>query len=275
LDSGRIGVETDSLLPKHHYGGLIDALPRATFVDARDAVCSASLLKSPAELACVRRAARLSDLGIEAALREVAEGKTDQDVAAAACEAMVRHGSEYMCIQPIVTTGQRSGIPHSTHRRAAVNSGDPIFLEFGACICRYSAPIMRTVVLGRASENVRRTAAATLSALNYAIEAMKPGVTGDEVARAAWRAIETDRPSIFYHGVVGYSVGLSFPPNWADVPFFLMKGQQARLEPGMLFHLPIASRDLGNYCVGFGETVAITENGCEVMGKQPRELVIL
>ena len=53
LDSGRIGVETDSLLPTYQYSELVDALPRAVFVDARDAVCSASLLKSPAELACL------------------------------------------------------------------------------------------------------------------------------------------------------------------------------------------------------------------------------
>jgi Xaa-Pro aminopeptidase len=275
LDSGRVGVETDSLLPKYQYGELVDALPRAELVDARDAVCAASLRKSPAELACMRRAARLTDVGIEVALREAADGKTDQDIAAAGYEAMVRAGSEYMCIQPIVTTGQRSGVPHSTHRRTVLKPGDPIFLEFGACICRYSAPMMRTAVLGQPSEDVKRTAAATLSALNSAIEAMKPGVTGDEVARAAWKGIETDRPTMFYHGVVGYSVGLGFPPNWADVPFFLMKGQQARLEPGMVFHLPIASRDLGKYCVGFSETVAITETGCEVMGAHPRELVVL
>jgi Xaa-Pro dipeptidase len=134
---------------------------------------------------------------------------------------------------------------------------------------------MRTLVIGQASDQVKRTADASITALNYAIEAMKPGVTGDEVAHAAWKGVAKDRPEIFYHGVVAYSIGLGFPPNWGDAPLFLWKGQQQRLEPGMVFHLPLAFRDIGHYCVGFSETVAITDSGCEVMGNSPRELVIV
>lgn len=276
LDNAHIGLEMQSIsITPAQYLQLQEALPRATFVETSELVRGLGMIKSPAEIDYIRQAARITDQGIQAAIQEVAAGKTDQDLAAVAYESMIRAGSEYMCIQPIVTTGRRSGVPHSTHKRVLIAHGDPVFLEFGACIHRYSGPIMRTVVVGQASDAIKRTAEASITALNYAIEAMKPGVTGDEVAHAAWKGVQKDRPEIFYHGVVGYSIGLSFPPNWGDVPFFVLKGQQQRLEPGMVFHLPIAFRDIGTYCVGFSETVVITETGCEVMGSSPRELIVV
>ena len=276
LESSRIGIEMETLsLSPLQYAELAAALARVSFVDSSSLLRSLTICKSEAEIALIRRAAGMTDQGMAAAVAAAARALTDQEIAAAGYDAMMRAGSEYMSLQPIVTTGTRSGVPHTTHKRTSLKRGDPIFLEFGACVNRYSSPMMRTVVVGPPSDEIRRTADATLAALNYAIEAIRPGVTANEVASAAWKGIDQDRKSVFFHSVVGYSIGLSFPPTWGDAPMRLLRGVQTRLETGMVFHLPMASRDLGRYTVGSSETVVVTKTGCEVMGRYPREVVVL
>ncbi len=267
----RVGIEADTpFLTPRRYGALNQVIPN--LIDASDLVKKIRLIKSPAEIDHVRRAARLTEAGMEAGLDAIGQGATDQDVARACYAALIGGGSEYMCIDPIITTGRRSGIPHSTHKRQVVQPGDNVFIEIGACIERYSGPIMRTAVLGSPGANVQRTAEACFVALDNAMAAMKPGVSGDEVARAGWEGIEQDRFEVFFHGVVAYSIGLGFPPNWGDYRLYLTKGQETLLEAGMLFHLPIALRDVGNYCVGYSETVVVTETGCEQLTQFERQL---
>ncbi len=271
LFNRRVGLEADTpFLTPRRYAALNQVIPNV--IDASDLVKKIRLIKSPAEIDHVRQAARLTEAGMQAGLDAIGEGATDQDVARACYASMIGGGSEYMCIDPIVTTGRRSGIPHSTHKRQVVQPGDNVFIEIGACIERYSGPIMRTAVLGSPSDNVQRTAEACFTALDDAMAAMKPGASGDEVARAGWVGIDRDRSEIFFHGVVAYSIGLGFPPNWGDYRLYLTKGQETLLEAGMLFHLPIALRDVGNYCVGFSETVVVTESGCEQLTQFERQL---
>src|SRR5262249_27250108 len=147
------------------------------------------VLKSPAEVAYLREAGRFTTRGMEAALASVAAGQSDNDVAAAAADAMLRGGSEFFCIDPIVTVGPRSGIPHTTFRRTVIRPGDSVFIEVGACICRYSAPLMRTAAVSPVSGEVQRAAAACRDSLDALIENMRPGATARQVAaraKAAW-----------------------------------------------------------------------------------------
>jgi len=279
----RVGIENDSLLPQIRYDELNDALRQTTVINGTPLVSGLYMIKSPREVAAIKRAGKITDQGIKEGLAQIGEGKTDQDVAAAGYEALIRGGSEYMSLQPIVTSGKRSGIPHSTHKRIPLKRGDPVFLEFGACVSRYNAPLMRSGVVGKPSADIERTANCCLAGLERALETIKAGATADSVAQVVWKEIKKDRPNIYYHGVIGYSIGLGFPPNWGDAPYrqdtldsqlLIMKDHQTVLEPGMVFHLPIACRDIGNYCVGFSETIAVTEKGCDVMSSLSRTFSI-
>ena len=60
-------------------------------------------------------------------------------------------GSDFFCIDPIVCVGWRSGTPHSNRGGSVVAEGDPVFLEMGATLARYTCPIMRTRVAGKPS----------------------------------------------------------------------------------------------------------------------------
>src|SRR5437868_12178927 len=117
---------------------------------------------------------------MQAAIAVIAEGRSDNDVAAAAAECLICEGSEYMCYQPIVTVGPRSGVPHSTFQRVPINRGESVFMEFGACIRRYSSPIMRTAVLGEPPDKMKQMFGMCLASVTTSLANLKPGaVAGD------------------------------------------------------------------------------------------------
>ena len=73
-------------------------------------------------------------------MADAREGAPDTAVAAAAYDTAIRQGAEYFSLQPIVTVGPRSGIPHSTFRRVPLRKGDCAFIEVSAAFERYAAP---------------------------------------------------------------------------------------------------------------------------------------
>lgn len=275
LDGAKLGVERSSHgVPAGTYEGLASALPKARFIDASGIVEAVKTVKSPREIEHIRAAAKTTQAGMAAAIEAAREGATDNDVAAAASEALVAAGSEYMCLSPVVTSGRRSGILHSTHKRNRLETGDVVLLEMGGCIHRYSAPTMRTVFIGEPPAEARRMAEACLTALGNILSTIRAGATADEVAQVGWESILSAGDGFVFHGNFGYAVGAGFPPTWADDTGAIMSGIDTVLRPGMVFHHPVALRRMGRYGTAFSETTVVTEDGCEVLTRSPREIVV-
>ena len=274
-DRSRVGVEkASSGMAVESFEKLRGHLPHAELIDGSGLVSTVKTTKSPQEIKYLRQAARITDVGVLAAIEAAREGNTDNDMAAAANDAMFKAGSEFMCLSPIVTSGARSGVLHSTHKRVTLKKGDSVCIELGACFQRYTAPVMRTVSIGEPSPEVARLANACIAALNNVISTMRPGVTADEVAKAGWEGIDMAGPDLVFHGTFAYSLGATFPPTWGDETVSVMLGDQTRLQSGMVFHHPVALRRPGQYGSMFSETTLVTDDGCEVLTGVDRKLFI-
>ncbi len=274
----RIGTETAfcwSSLSAQGFLRLKELLPLATFVDASDVVGRAMSIKSPAEIDCVRRAARISSGAMSAAIGAIRDGATDNDVAAAAYSAMIGAGSEYSAYPVIVTTGARSSIPHSTFHRTPIRRGDAVFVELAAVINRYHAPIMRTASLGEPTPRLRQLTGAAVASVEQLIAEIRPGRIVADVAGAAQTRLASLAPDVVWHGFFGYSVGVGFPPEWSDCPSLVIRleGEDVLL-PGMIFHVSTSLRDVGVCGATCCETVLVTESGCEVLTSGQRELAV-
>ena len=275
LGAATIGVEKDaSGLTPSCLDELRQMLPDARFEDATQLLVTLKAVKSERELACHRRAAPMTDAGMAAAMEAAVEGGSDNAVASAAAQTMLSAGSEYMCVAPIVTTGARSGILHSSHKRKELHRGDSVCVEIGACYERYTTPLMRTASIGPPTPGVQRLADACLRALDCVLEALRPGLTGHEVAETGWKGIAAAGEDLVFHGCFGYGVGAGFPPTWADRTGLIMSGQHTPIRPGMVFHHPVALRRLGEHGVMFSETSVVTETGCEPFGNTERRLFV-
>jgi Xaa-Pro dipeptidase len=270
----RVGAEFASrYLSPQHFGELREMLAPESLIDSSNIVPRQMLFKSAPEIDCIRRAAAITALGMRAAVDAVAIGTTDNEVASAACQALIANGSEYMSSGPIVCAGRNAGIPHGHYARRTIARGDTVLLELSACVQRYSAPLMRSVTVGRAGPRVAAMAGACKRALEDVIARMMPGATFADAASAGKAAIAEAGPGLIFHGTYAYSVGLGFPgTSWADCPVEVREGEPGCFEPGMVFHLPMSLRDEGIAGVAFSETVLITEHGPEVLTHLERAL---
>ena len=254
------------------YLRLCDALSPARCLDATAVLDRVKAIKSPAEIAVMRRSAKITSRGMIAARARVKSGCRDQDVAAAAYEALIGGGSEYMALDPIVTVGARSSIPHSTHRRETIGRGEPVLIELGACVHRYSTASMRAAATRPVPPLTRRMYEACRECVDTVVERMRPGVNGDSIARRADRVMAPFAKDFVWHGIYGYSLGLGFPPDWNDCSALIQRNVNLALEPGMVFHVSTSLRKVSVGGAAFSETVLVTETGAEVLTRVPRAL---
>ncbi|MBM4407950.1 MAG: aminopeptidase P family protein [Chloroflexi bacterium] len=261
----RVGVEKDSwFLPVRDFEGLAARMPTTTFVDASGIVEQGRLIKSPAEIALMRRAARHAETGMRAGLDAVAEGRTENDVGAAVAAAMALAGSEYAGLPQFFVSGARTLIPHATWTSRRMERGDPFFFELCGVVERYGCAMSRSGTIGEPSAQLARMAAAVEEALAGTLAIMRPGVTAHDV-NAACQAILTQAGFPGVHGHrVAYSIGLNFPPDWGEGEIMsLQRGEERVLRPGMTFHVIPALFIPGVGATICTETVVVTETGVE------------
>lgn len=271
----RIAIdERGWFLPIAVYKALADRL--GDLKDGAGLIEQLRAVKSAAEIAAVRKAAGYVDAGMTAGLAAMRAGASENDVAAAMMSAAIAAGSEYLGMEPLLSSGPRSGVPHGTWRRRRIERGDSVFYEMAAAHDRYHAALMRSAWIGQPPDEARRMMDTCLAALEAALAALKPGSTCEDVHRACQAVIDRDGYTDAFRKRTGYSIGISFAPDWGEWQVLsLYEGVKTVLKPGMIFHIPPALRVYGTFTVGVSETALVTEHGAEQLGTFPRALATI
>jgi Xaa-Pro dipeptidase len=251
------------------------ALPEARFQNGSGLAEGLRVVKSPAELAAIRLAGSYAQAGMIAAIDACRAGTSENEIAAEMTAAALRAGSEAMAMEPLVSSGPRSGIPHATWRRRVLQTGDPVFLELAASHDRYHAALMRSVWIGPPPSEATRMMDVALRALDAALGAMQPGAPCSRAHDAAQKVIDDAGHGAAFRKRIGYSMGIAFAPDWGEGAILsLFSGVERPLEPGMVFHLPATLRSYGRFTVGASETVIMTETGPEPLSDLPRAMTL-
>ena len=276
LGSGRVGIEKRSLyLTVHDYEKLELALQHAEIVDASALVEEVRLIKSPPELEYHRQAARIAVTGMRAAVAAIRPGASDAGVAARTLAGLVDAGGEWIANWPFVRVGRQTARGHAMWQNIPIERGQPVHVELAGVVARYHTPLYRTVIYGPSEE--QRHIADTLREANRAgIRAMRPGNTAGEVYRAIESVVASRGLEDLLHlrldstkadtgtSRSGYSVGIGFPPNWAQrLGIDIARGSTAVLRPGMVFHVPTYLVRLNDFAMAQSSTVMITKRGHE------------
>lgn len=273
----RVGFDDQGFfLPAAILDSLRARLKNATFVPAGGVVEACRVIKSPKEIEYIREASRAAVKGLEAGIKAIKPGKTENEVAGAIYNAMVSAGSEYVSSQPYVVSGPRSALGHATFERNKIKAKDMVFLEIGGCWYRYGGAIMRTIAVGKPSAELKKASDAVRGALEALLEAVKPGVTSGDIDRAGRRIVEKAGLGKYWVHRTGYSVGIGFPPGWGEGHIMDLKPNDPRpLQAGMTFHTVPMVGIPGLGAIGFSETWAVTKNGVEVLTDTPRKLHVV
>ena len=276
LEGKRVGIEVRRPgLNAYAYKTLVGHFPRTDFQDASDLIFKLRIVKSAAEVDCMRRAAQSTVAGVEGAVAAIKPGVSDHAIVAAASQAMFQAGSEFLSSGPMVRSGYRTGIMHAEHRRDHVMAGEPITMELSGVYHRYHAPLFATAVIGPPPDRLKRLADQALQIVGALLGVVRAGLTFDEICRAMAQHLRPVDPEVYLSGYHGYSVGIGFPPAWPEHSAWIGEGSGEVLVAGMTFHVPRVLRVPGLMAAGFSETILVTETGCEVLTPHHRELRIV
>ncbi|WP_395831692.1 M24 family metallopeptidase [Elstera sp.] len=275
LAGKKLGAEFNAYgLPYALGKRLVTALESSfTLSDASDLVTRLRLIKSPAELTYVRRAATLADLALDAAQDIIAPGAFEGDILAAMHGAIYAGGGDDPANEFIIGSGRDALLCRYFSGRKYLAAEDQITLEFAGAYRHYHSCLMQTIPIGTITDRHRTLHGVAMDALAACREALKPGepVGGvfDAYARVCDRAGETPHRL----NACGYSLGTTFAPNWMDWPMFYT-GNPVVIQPGMVFflHMILMDSDAGiAMCPGL--TVEVTETGNQPLTRHKLELI--
>jgi len=274
----KVGSESESwfVTPKR-YAQLQAGVEAAggSLVDASGSVEAMRVIKSPEELATIRRGARAVEKAMDAAIKASHVGTNENEVAAEMMEALIKAGGEYAGLPPFITSGPRTSLCHSTWKGRVYEQGDVLDYELPGVVNRYCASLFRCGSIAQPSDEVRKRADVVLEALAAVIAAIKPGATSHAVHQASKGAFERGGMGHLLGHRTGYSVGINYPPDWGEGQIMsIWEGDQRPLRPGMTFHLVPGFMDLGKHAIVISETVLVTDSGCEVVTNYPRDFFV-
>lgn len=271
-----IGVEMDNYwFSAAAYASLNRHLPNARFRDATALVNWQRAVKSPQELAYMRKAARIVEAMHARILEKVEPGMRKCDLVAEIYDAGIRGvdgiGGDYPAIVPLLPSGADASAPHLTWDDAPMKAGEGTFFEIAGCYKRYHCPLSRTVFLGTPTQEFRDAEKAVLEGMDAGLEAARPGNTCEDIANAFFAVL--DRYGIVKDNRTGYPIGLSYPPDWGERTMSLRPGDRTELEPGMTFHF-MTGLWLETLGLEITESILITETGVECLANVPRQLFV-
>jgi Xaa-Pro dipeptidase len=273
----RLGIETDAYgLTGYNHKRVEAALDGfCELEEASDIVTRLRAIKSPAEIEYVREAARLADVGLERAVEKAAPGAFEGEILSAIQGAIFEGGGDPPGNEVIVGSGPRSLLFRYASGMRRLDENDQLSLEWAGVYRRYHAAMMRTLVVGEASEYQRYLFDAVREATEAMTEALAPGRPVGEVDTAHRRVLDAAGLEKHRFAACGYSQGTTFQPNWMDWPM-LYEGNSVLAEPGMTFflHCIVTDSDRG-VAMSLGRTCLVTESGREVLSKQPLDLIVV
>ena len=275
-DQLKVGVEMDShYFTAFCYEKLKTGLPNSKIKDCERLVNWARLVKSDAEIDCMKEAAIISQQAMKVAMDVINPGVRQCDAVAEIQRALFKGtpelGGEYASITTLLPTGKGTSASHLTATDQKFVSGEATVVELSGVRKRYHCPMARTVQLGKPEQKKIDAMNATNEALNAGIEATKPGNTADDVAKKFWGVL--DKYKIKKESRTGYSIGIGYPPDWGEHTLNIYKGDKTLLETNICFHM-IAVMQFGDWGVEASESVRVTDQGSELFCNFPRELYI-
>jgi len=275
-DRGCIGVEMDNYyFSAAAYASLERHLPNATFRDATGLANWQRVIKSPQEITYMRRAARIVE-NMHARIFELMEpGLRKNDLVAEIYHTGIQgadgHGGDYPAIVPMLPSGMDATAPHLTWDDKPLKAGEGTFFEIAGCHRRYHCPLSRTVYLGPVPQKYRDAETAVLEGIEAGLGAARPGNACEDIAIAFFDTLK--KFGFEKDSRTGYSIGLSYPPDWGEHTMSLRRGDKTELKPGMCLHfMPGLWLDDGG--LEITESILITETGVECLSNVPRNLMV-
>lgn len=248
---------------------LQERLPDARFGVASPLTRDLRMRKDLEELDALRRAAQAADR-VAARLREVRfSGRTEAELSRMVAAMTVEEGHQTAAFS-IVASGPNGASPHHEAGQRIIGEGDSVVVDFGGKLDGYCSDTTRMFHVGEPAAEYRAAFAVLQAAQAAAVEAVRPGVTAQDIDRTA-RSIITDAGygEYFIHRT-GHGIGLDVHEH----PY-IVEGNDCVLAEGMTFSIEPGIYLPDRYGMRIEDIVAVSGSGVERLNQSDRALAVV
>ena len=268
VKSGVIGI--DKSWPAKFLIGLMAARPDLVPKNGSAPVDRARMCKDAEELAAMRHASAVNDRVVEAIIGELRPGVSEGALAMRLGALYLEFGADGANTDQLVCFGAGGADPHHAAGSALLQSGDSVIFDIFTPVNRYWCDMTRTVFFGKVSEKQREVYELVREANLAGIRAVRPGMPMKEFDRTAREVIERGGYGKYFTHRLGHGIGLEChePPDASSA-------SETEARPGMVFSIEPGIYLPGEFGVRIEDLVAVTETGCEVLNRAPKELRVI
>lgn len=259
----------------------------SNFFDISKFISNEKIIKDEYEISCIKKAAFLTDIGVETAIEYLKKGYSEAEACTEGqyqmrkawhkyfpdCEVSGFWTSEGGQVDSLVVwsmANERISYGCDCPIHYVPKDGDIVLPMAWARVNGYAAENERTIILKEENEFVNKAYLSVLKAREEVFKILKPGTSFEELYLAAEKVFIENGFKEILPGRIGHGLGLStheFPS--------LAKGNKLKLSPGMVFTVEpgLMSKDWGG--VRHSDTVLITEDGFEFLTKLNRDKIVI
>ena len=259
---------TDSM-PALHLLPLADVLGVLPVL-ATDVLRELRMVKDAAEVDALRKAGAAIDR-VHARVPEfLVPGRTEADVAADIAEAIVAEGHSEVAFV-IVGSGPHGADPHHEYSDREIRIGDIVVVDIGGSYePGYNSDSTRTYSIGEPSPDVAQQYSVLQQAQRAAVEAVRPGVTAEQVDAAARGVLADAGLAEYFVHRTGHGIGLSVH----EEPY-IVAGNDLPLQAGMAFSVEPGIYFPGRWGARIEDIVVVAEDGAQSVNNRPHELIVV
>jgi Xaa-Pro dipeptidase len=229
--------------------------PGSKPVSAAAAFGALRMVKTPEELAAMRRAVAVGAARFEKAFEALRPGAVEAEI------------SRHFGGDNVVQFGPSSALPHGASTSRALSPNEAVLIDAWDRPEGYYYDITRSTWFGKPTDEYRRIWSVVLDAQSAAIDKAAPGVPCFEVDAAARRVIEAAGYGEYFTHRLGHGLGID-----VHEPPYMVGHDRTVLEPGMTFTSEPGIYLLGRFGVRIEDDVVVTERGAESLSPRVTRL---
>ncbi|MCC7210013.1 MAG: aminopeptidase P family protein [Anaerolineae bacterium] len=247
--------------------GLRAAFPGASLVRADEIMVALRSVKSPAEIACLKEAFRISELAVDALLEQIRPGMTELQAVGIAQAVFYANGAEGEGMPQYVLSGKKSNQAISRPTHKVMERGELVQLNISARVDGYSSGVGRPICLGKMTPKMRDLVEFGKLAHEQTMSWMRAGVIASDVAKRYQQLfVEHGYGHNFLYGPCHGLGMIEVEPPWMEVI------SDYPLAENMTFQIDTFVQDV-DFGLRWENGVRVTATGVEMFSN--RNMAIL
>ena len=263
-----MGREMPMRLPMNEFKALASALSGISLVDGSPTVWRARMIKTDAEIERIRYAAVLASIAYAQLPGYVHRGMSEREVNSLLARELLKAGADAVPFLPVISgQGGVAQIVVGPGDRV-LEEGDIVFIDTGITYDGYFCDFDRLYAVGDAGDPCKRANDAVWRATEAAIDALRPGMTCDDLWRVMNTILEEAGSLSNNVGRMGHGLGLHLtePPSH-------MPGDKTVIKENMVLTIEPGMEYAPGKMIVHEENVVVRAEGAELLSlRGPREM---